>query len=217
MITWPNLTVTRVYAAHGYLTQYKHGATVLEEVTDTDAFGSATESRFVNSALRTSRTFDAATGRLTSIQTGTTATPKSLQDLEYAWRSNSTLYTRKDKRNTSTTADDSTDTFSYDPMERVTRQATPVGASRTLDFAYDKPGNLTSKLSNVGADLDVTGYAYGTPGKPHRLTAVTIGGVANTLSHDLNGNLTPYTAASGPHTWLTYDGRNNVRQIRGGR
>jgi RHS repeat-associated protein len=120
--------------------------------------------------------------------------------------------TRKDKRNTSTTADDYTDTFSYDPMERVTRQATTVGASRTLDFAYDKPGNLTSKLSNVGADLDVTGYTYGTAGKPHRLTTVTIGGVANTLGYDANGNVVRYQK-TGDWTWLDYDGQNNVTRI----
>jgi YD repeat-containing protein len=112
----------------------------------------------------------------------------------------------------STTADDYTYTFSYDPMERVTRQATTVGASRTLDFAYDKPGNLTSKLSNVGADLDVTGYTYGTAGKPHRLTTVTIGGVANTLGYDANGNVVRYQK-TGDWTWLDYDGQNNVTRI----
>jgi len=75
-IAYPNLTVTHVYAANGYLTQYKNGGTVLDEVTDTDAYGNVTEQRFQNSAMRTSRTYEQTSGRVQTIQSGTTATPK---------------------------------------------------------------------------------------------------------------------------------------------
>ena len=47
----------------------------------------------------------------------------------------------------------------------MTRQATTGGATRTLDFAYDDRGNLTSKTSSVTGDLDATAYAYGTAGR----------------------------------------------------
>jgi hypothetical protein len=108
-------------------------------------------------------------GRLTSIETGTTVTPKAIQDLVYQWRSNSTLYRRIDQRNTAGTGDDYTDPFAYDALERLTSQTTTIGASRTLEFGYDLFGNLTSKTSTVGGDLNVTGYQYTTTGKPHRL------------------------------------------------
>ena len=118
---------------------------------------------------------------------------------------------RIDHRNTTTTTDDYTDTFAYDAMERLTTQATTVGASRTLSFGYDSTsyGNLTSKTSSIAGDLNVTGFAYGATGKPHRLTAVTIAGISNTLGYDNNGNIATYDAASGNDTSLTCEGQNN--------
>ncbi|MEQ8991776.1 MAG: RHS repeat-associated core domain-containing protein, partial [Pseudomonadales bacterium] len=194
------------------LIELRNGGTVLEEMLDTDAFGSPTETAFAN-GLTTVRGYEHSTGRITSIETGPVGLPTSIQDLEYAWRTNSTLYRRIDERSTGGTTDDYTDTFAYDVLERLTSQATSVGASRTLSFAYSSWGNLTGKTSNVGADLDVTGYTYATAGKPHRLTAVTIGGVSNTLSYDANGNTTTYDAASGNDTFLAYDGQNRVTRI----
>ncbi|MEQ8861434.1 MAG: hypothetical protein RIC56_22545, partial [Pseudomonadales bacterium] len=159
------------------------------------------------------RTFDAASGRLRTISTGTLASPKSVQDLEAVWRSNGALYQRIDRRGTTSTTDDLFDTLTYDTLERLTQQATTTGASRTLSFAYDAYGNLTTKTSNVTADLDVTGYSYTASGKPHRLVSVTIGGVSTALTHDANGNITVYDAATGNDTYLSYDGRNNVTKI----
>jgi RHS repeat-associated protein len=205
---------TVAYNSQGYAYRLKSGTTVLEDVQDTDAFGQATVTAFANN-LKTIRGYDAATGRLTSIQSGPTATPKSIQDLEYAWRTNSTLFKRLDKRNTTATTDDYTDTFSYDALERLTAQTTTGGANRTLDFHYDAYGNFNTagKTSDVTNDLDVTGYAYGTTGKPHRLTSVSIGGVANTLTYDDNGSITKYDATTGDDIDLVYDGQNNVTSI----
>ncbi len=205
-------TFTYGYNGSGYLAELRNGSTVLEEVLDTDAFGSPTETAFAN-GLTTVRGYDPSTGRITSIETGPVGLPTGIQDLEYQWRTNSTLYRRIDQRGTGGTTDDYTDTFAYDVLERLTSQVTSVGASRTLSFAYSSWGNLTGKTSNVGADLDVTGYTYGTAGKPHRLTAVTIGGVSNALSYDANGNTTTYDAASGNDTFLVYDGQNRVTRI----
>jgi RHS repeat-associated protein len=198
--------------SRGYATQVKSGSTILENVQDTDAFGRATVTSFANN-LKTLRGYDSATGRLTSIQTGTIVTPKSIQDLEYKWRSNSTLYQRIDHRNTTSTSDDYTDTFSYDPLDRVTSQATSVGATRSLSFGYDAYGNLTGKTSSVSGDLNVSAYSYGVSGKPHRLSSVSIGGVSNTLTYDSNGSITKYDAVTGDDTDLTYDGQNRVTSI----
>jgi len=212
-VTYPSGSIfDTAYNTRGFATQVKSGSTVLENVQDTDAFGQATVTSFANN-LKTLRGYDAATGRLTSIQTGTIATPKAIQDLEYKWRSNSTLYQRIDHRNTTTTSDDYTDAFSYDALERVTAQATSVGAIRSLSFGYDAYGNLTSKTSSVSGDLNVTGYSYGVSGKPHRLSSVSIGGVSNTLTYDSNGSITKYDATSGDDTDLVYDGQNRVTSI----
>lgn len=54
-IRYPNLTVTHEYSSQGYLTKYKNGSTVLDEVTDTDAYSNVTEQSFDNATLRTSR------------------------------------------------------------------------------------------------------------------------------------------------------------------
>ena len=72
---------------------------------------------------------------------------------------------------------------------------------------------MTTKTSNVGGDLNATAFAYGTAGKPHRLTSVTLSGIGNTLSYDSDGNITTCDAASGNDTFLSYDGQNNVTSV----
>jgi RHS repeat-associated protein len=212
--TYPNgQVVTYAYSPQGYLAQVKQGQTVLHDWRATDAFGSPTEEQFHGNAFRSLKQYDAGMGRVTSIQTGTLAMPKSIQDLETVWRSNSTLYRRIDRRNTSTTADDYIDTLLYDSQDRLVRQTTTAGASRTLDFSYDLAGNLTSKTSSVPADLSVAGYAYALADQPHRLTSVSIGGVGNLLTYDANGNITRYSPSVGVPTFLSFDGQNNVTQI----
>ena len=196
-IGYPNATFTYVYDAVGYRTQVKSGSTVLanNNTQDNDAFGNETVTSFAN-GLTTVRGYDAGTGRLTSIQTGTASIPTSIQDLEYKWRSNSTLYQRTDYRQAATLGD-LIDTFSYDLKERLMSQVSSGYPNRTLTFGNQTYGNLTSKTSSVAGDLNVTGYTYGVAAKPHRLTSVVIAGITNTLSYDGDGNITTYDAASG--------------------
>jgi len=54
-IRYPSLTRTHENSSQGYLTKYKNGSTVLDEVTDTDAYRNVTERNFDNAPLRTSR------------------------------------------------------------------------------------------------------------------------------------------------------------------
>ncbi len=214
-IAYPNMTVQQEYATNGYLTRYRHvqSGNVLDEVTDTDAFGNVTEQRYQNTAMRTSRTYEQTSGRLQTIQSGTSATPKSIQDLEMAWQSNSSVLLRQDKRNTASASDDTRDVYDYDELNRLYRQKTDLSVSRQLDFTFDIHGNLTSKVSNVSGDLNVTGYTYGTSGQPHRLTSVSMGGNFNTLSYSTAGDITQYDATTGNDTWLEYDGQHNVTKI----
>ena len=207
------VTYTYGYGARGHRTEIRHGTTVLQAFEGTDAFGSSTAESFNGGAFKTERTFDAATGRLSTVATGPAATPKGVQDLEYKWREDGSLYRRIDRRGTSASSDDRTDTFTMDPLSRVERQATRGGTTRTLDFDYDGHGNLKTKTSTVAGDLDATAYTYGTTGKPHRLTRVTLDGVVNTLAYDANGNITAYDAATGDDTAIVYDGRNRATSI----
>ena len=221
-----NQTVDYVYDAKGYLSQLKNGSDILHKWEATDAFGNTTKEQFHNNDFRTTRAYDAATGRLTGIATGDSAAPKRIQDLEYKWRTNSSLYQRIDKRDSIDTS--YTDTYDYDDIERVTEQVTSGGATRSLDFTYDVYGNLKSKTASndltLDEDLDIDGYTYGASTKPHRLTAVDIAGVTNHVAYDDNGNILRYAEStqgsvtvcpnvSADCTFITYDGQNNVTKI----
>lgn len=210
-IAYPNLTITKVYTSRGYLSQVKKGSTVLHDYTAMDAFGNVVSESFAN-GLQTARGFDADTGELTSIQTGTSGLPKSVQDLVFNWQTDGLLYQRIDKRGTSTTSDDLTETFDYEGVGRL-QAASTASSGRDLSFTYDDHGNLKSKTSDIAGDLDVTGYTYSTPSQPHRLSSVSVGGVSNTLVYDAVGNITRYNAASGDDTFVDYTNAERVQRI----
>lgn len=214
------MTVTHGYSTLGYLTKYLNGSAILDEATDTDAFGNVTEQRFNNAAVRTSRTFDTAMGRLQTIQSGTSVLPSSIQNLVYTWQSNSSLLGRRDNRSASISTDDTQDAYNYDQMGRMFRQTTNGAVSREVNtiqsgtgLTYDVFGNLLSKNSTVSGDLNVTAYSYNESTKPHKLSSVSIGGNVNALSYDGNGSITTYNATTGDDTFLEYDGQNNVTRI----
>ena len=210
-IAYPNLSVTNVYTSLGYLEQVKKGAVVLHQYTDIDAFGNITGETY-GSGLKTARDYDAETGELTAIRTGTTALPTSIQDIVYQWQTDGALLKRTDKQGTTSTSDDLIETFSYDDIGRLTNAGTAL-TGRDLSFTYDDLGNLLSKLSDQSGDLDVTSYSYPMSTKPHRLTSITIAGVSNTLNYDSAGNITEYTATSGDDTFLDYDDAGRVLKI----
>ena len=126
--------VTRTYTAEGYLAGLGSGGAGLQSITATNAFGQVTVETFGNS-LKTTRGYDANSGRLTSIQTGTAAVPASIQNLVTVWRTDSSLYQRKDLNQNVGTGN--IDTYSYDALQRVLTQTTNVDAGRTLTFTYD--------------------------------------------------------------------------------
>ena len=210
-IGYPNLTVTNVYNTTGYMTQVKKGSTILHTYSDVDAFGNIVGESYAN-GLQTARTYDADTGELTSITTGTAGLPKSVQDLMFEWQTDGALYKRIDKRGTTSVTDDLSEELTYDSIGRLT-QALTSATGRDLDFTYDAHGNLLSKVSSVSGDLDVTGYSYPTTSKPHQLSTVTIGGISNTLNYDLAGNITQYNAATGDDTFIDYDTASRVIKI----
>ena len=206
--TYPNnVAVTQTYSSRGYPYQLKRGSALLEQVETMDAFGNVTREKY-GSNLYTNRIFDPNSGRLTSIETGTTSSPRYVQDLLYTWRTNSTLLKRTDQRNT---ASDLVETFTYDSMNRVKYATTTGGASRTKQFLYDRKGNLTLHTSNVSGDVDITGYTYHSTDK-NRLLSFSRSGVSNQLSYDANGNVTRYTR-SGDDRFIDYNAANQATRI----
>ena len=206
------LTVRRTYNAHGYLSGIVNhaGGAKLETYGARDAYGNVGKETYGQdaAAVVTTRTFEAGSGRVTDIDTvhGTT----TLQDNAYRWRTNGIL-TRRDA------AGGRAEAFAYDGLNRLlTATAARNGATvRTLTSGYgtDKLGNPASMTSSVSGEAGVASMHYGSrtataaPG-PDALTSATVGGIANTLSHDTAGNVTRYDRASGDDRFIAWDARN---------
>jgi RHS repeat-associated protein len=192
------------------------GGVVLRDLRANDAFGNPTDERFNDDALRTRRSFEPGAGRLTRIETGTASAPRAIQDLETVWRTSGALHRRIDRRDTTATADDLFDAFTYDAIQRLTRQTTSGAATRVLDFAYAPNGTLTAKRSSVAGDLSVDNFVYGGAAEPYRLARANVAGVETSLDYDANGNTVGYRALGEAATELRFDARNNVTRITAG-
>ncbi|MEM8501362.1 MAG: RHS repeat-associated core domain-containing protein [Pseudomonadota bacterium] len=207
-VTYPSVQPFSFEYEGAYLARIKRGSNVLDEVDEINADGTLAQ-KILGNGLVSKYGYDSNTGRLTSIKTGTTGTPASIQDLEYVWRSNAQLHQRKDLL----PGTDLIETFQYDGLNRVT-DADESTSGRSLDFTYDYSGNLLSKTSDVTGDIDVTGFQYTIAGKPHRLNQATIDGISTSFAYDNNGNITSYDATGSVNdTTIEYDGRNRAKKI----
>ena len=91
-----------------------------------------------------------------------------------------------------------TQTYSYDPLYRLTKVASP---SKTLDsFTYNKTGDRLTETAGSSTQT----YTYSSPLTSHRLQAV--GSV--TRSYDANGNLLTSDAGT-----FIYDDRNRLTAL----
>jgi RHS repeat-associated protein len=98
---------------------------------------------------------------------------------------------------------DSTETFEYDILDRVTSSTLASGSYQATEgFDYDYVGNLTQKGQK---SLAYTGCAAG--GGPHTICSVD-GGSA--YSYDLNGNMVAGNSRS-----VSYNAANKVVHIQG--
>ena len=158
--------------------------------------------------MTTARTFDAATGRATGIDTaqGTAA----FQDETYAWRSDGLLGRRAKGADR--------EDFAYDLLGRLTGAEAYLDGSRTagrtLNYGYDALGNLTSKTSDAAGDADAASYAYGTGSTaPTRLASAVLGGRATTFAYDADGHVTRRDAATGDDAFVEWNGRGLPSRI----
>ncbi len=182
-----------------------------------DAYGNVTQVTYGNGVV-TQRAFAANSGRPTTINStrskgdNTTVQQKN----EYLWQSNGQLQSRLSGAAVGSMNARKED-FVYDHLNRLESAKTYLNggtsASRTLATTYDKLGNIKNKTSSVTADVNVTGYGYGSgtaaPGH-HAITSVSIGGNALTFSYDAEGNMTQYdcTPATCEDKYIGWNARN---------
>ncbi|TQV89601.1 FG-GAP-like repeat-containing protein [Aliikangiella coralliicola] len=169
-----NRGVRHIYNQYGYLQE------LVEELTDAsyhkilamDARGNTTQIRYGN-GLTSYRSYQATTGRLQSINTGSSGL---IQDLRYQFDAIGNLTQRKELSGSKNLLE----SFSYDGLNRLT-QANHNNGTQT--FTYDAVGNITYK-SDVGS------YTYGQNGAgPHAVTQTNGAGGTQSYSYDANGNM----------------------------
>ena len=217
------LTAHHEYNPRGYRTILKKDSSAgaaLETRTAMDARGNVTGVTYGN-GVTTTRIFDPKTGRAKDIDTVATGGTK-IQDNAYVWRSDGLLESRASHVGGTNAK---LEEFAYDPLGRLKTATTKLNnsatATRTLSQTYHANGNLKTKTSSVGADMDVSSYtSYGTRAAgpyagPHAVTGATIEGNSHTYGYDADGNMTSdQCAATGcDDRFIEWNGRNLPHRI----
>lgn len=187
-VAYPSgLTIKNVYNAYGYLSQIKDSSsgTAYWTANARDEFLNLINETAGN-GVTTTRTFNPETGRISTIQAGTS---NAVANFAYTFDLAGNLTQRVDNDLSRT------DNFTYDALNRLYTYSIAGGAYQTM--GYDALGDITSK-PGVGT------YAYPTAGQPHphAITSITgtVRGVVNpTFAYDADGNMT-----SGPATTIGY-------------
>ncbi len=179
-------TLTYPTSTSGYRLklQYEYSAGTLNRIKDfnapsiiywtanaANARGQVTQESLGN-GLVTSRSIDAATGWVKSIQTGPSG-GTSVQNLAYLWDKVGNLTKREDLNQSLS------ETFVYDNLYRL--DYSQLNGATNLDLSYDALGNITNK-SDVGS------YTYH-PTKRHAVVG-TSGSSNWSFQYDANGNMT---------------------------
>ena len=174
--------------------------------------------RLGGGAIKTTRAFDAGTGRIRSI-TSEDVLDRQVQALTYEWDLVGNLTTRTE----GSVGKSLSEAFSYDTLNRLTSAQVTGRTAQTV--TYDALGNITCKRDVDGTDCTRAGarnYTYGTgtgtdvpavPG-PH---AVVRAGTLN-YTYDANGNVLTErrTGATGDARSFEYNAFNKVKSIRKG-
>jgi len=163
-----------------------------------DAEGHLTQLTSGN-GLVTDRTFEATTGRLSSLTTGSGA-GTAVQNLGYTYDRLGNPLSRTDA-NTNLS-----ETFTYDTLNRLTSSTvnlTPTPLAKT--FSYSAIGNMLTK-SDVGT------YVYPAAGQPlpHAVISITSGLISTTFTYDQNGNQT--SGLNRTITWTSYNKPASITQ-----
>ncbi|PDT87478.1 hypothetical protein CO669_25265 [Bradyrhizobium sp. Y36] len=163
-----------------------------------DAEGHLTQLTSGN-GLVTNRAFEATTGRLSGLTTGSGA-GTAVQNLGYTYDRLGNPLSRTDG-NTNLN-----ETFTYDTLNRLTSSTvnlTPTPLAKT--FTYSAIGNMLTK-SDVGT------YNYPAAGQalPHAVSSITNGLISTTFTYDLNGNQT--SGLNRTIAWTSYNKPASITQ-----
>ena len=96
--------------------------------------------------------------QLTNIQTGTTASPSSVQNLIFSFNSAGQLTYHGDNIN------GGSESFTYDAMDRLTMATVgePVAGAKTYSYSYDNYGDITYTSLAGSYSCGVTGHLHAT-------------------------------------------------------
>jgi len=178
-VTYPSgFTARYGYNSLGYANQLLDDATgqVHWTANAMDAESHLTQQTAGNGLL-TVRSFNATTGRLTNVSTGS---GNAVQSQSYTYDLLGNPLSRSDA-NTNLS-----ESFVYDALSRLTSATvnlSPTPLAKT--FSYSAIGNVLSKS-------DVGNYSYAPPGspRPHAVTSTSGGSISTTFTYDPNGNQT---------------------------
>jgi RHS repeat-associated protein len=222
--TYPSGTsVTYAYTGNGYLSSVSGDQGVIWTANQRDAELHLLTETFGNNVVVSNQGFDASTGRIKTIQTGTSG---SIVNLAYSWDQMGNLYQRND------TVTGVNETLGYNTLNWL---RSSVGAG-SMVVTYDRIGNITYK-----SDLTFAGgtgnYCYYSPTAttpcysnapavgPHAVQSIS-GTVSNgtgsgfsnpTYKYDYNGNMTlgggrtaTYTTANMTATVIPTGGTDTI-------
>lgn len=179
----------REYDSAGHLVRVADATTNANywTITAKDAYGHPTEELLGNGA-KTAIGYVLDKNRVSSIKT--TLGASTLQDLTYVWTDRLDLASRADG------LQHKTESFTYDPLDRLTCAKFDASPTCALSVAYAANGNIASK-SDVGS------YVYAAD-HPHAVRSIA----SKTYDYDLVGN-----QIKRPDATLTYTANDQVRSI----
>ena len=196
----PSFSVAREYTASGQLKRVRDGTTASKAywtAVRANAAGQVTEALLGN-GMRETRTYDANTGALLTLQSGPGRTA-TVQDLGYTYDHFGNLTAREDFRA------DVYETFSYDAAHRLTKAELHAEADdrklASKSYSYSAAGNILTK-----SDTGAAAYAYGAgnaagPGNAGPHAVVSAGG--SRYAYDDNGNMT--SGAGRTIAWTSFN------------
>jgi RHS repeat-associated protein len=196
------LTVKYDYTSLGYvqkLTDLTDGQVVVWTANARDAELHLLQDTAGNGIV-TARSFDAPTGRLTSIVAGS---GNGIVNFSYNYDALGNPLSRADG-NTGVA-----ETFTYDSLNRLTSSTVSLSPTPLVkNFTYDSIGNLLTKS-------DVGNYTYPAPGqaRPHAVLSIVGDTVSATFTYDGNGN---QINATGIGRNITYNVANKVATVTQG-
>jgi RHS repeat-associated protein len=197
-VTYPSgFAVGYAYTALGYVQQLTNAATgqALWTANARDAELHLTQQTAGN-GVATVQSFDAPTGRLTSIVAGT---GNAVASFSYTYDAIGNVLSRGDGNT------ELSEIFVYDQLNRLTSATVAGNVAPAKSFSYDPIGNLLLK-SDVGT------YTYPAAGevRPHAVTSISGATIATTFSYDANGNQT--SGLGRTLTWTSYNKPASITQ-----